>query len=280
MLTFSEQYLEAILLCLVMIEVSISIIALMHNWKCIPPSPRLVCVETNPGPSSHNKNKNKNKNNNKHQKHSNRPLKTVSVTTGRVEDILSHSVMDPCTFPKRLGIGQVFNVNQSYENLTWITSSTTVPTYQNMVFQLSNVSNVTALVGLFDQYRVKMIEVTLLPQNNNATNTATLGNGLFHSVIDYDNQTNLTSIAGANEYENCVVSEGMIAHRRTFVPRLAIAAYGSGAFTSFANEQDTWLDCANQSIPHYGVKAAWTATGYQQSYDMYVRAWLQFRCVI
>jgi hypothetical protein len=108
---------------------------------------------------------------------------------------------------------------------------------------------------VWDQYRIDAVRMTITAQNNAVglvTNSTTALTALY-TVIDYDNSTNLGSIATARQYSNCAVLEPGKSLIRTFQPRVAIGAY-SGAFTSFANMTPPWIDCSSASVNHYGIK--------------------------
>jgi len=62
----------------------------------------------------------------------------------------------------------------------------------------------TALVNLFDQYRVTHVRVTIFPQPYNETSTITARE--FYLVVDYDSTTAApTGVATALEYDTCRV---------------------------------------------------------------------------
>lgn len=152
----------------------------------------------------------------------------------------------------------------------------------NFQFNLANVSNATTFQNLFDQYRIDAIRMTIKPQNNAVglvTNSTTTLVPLY-VVIDYDNVSNLTTVASALAYQNCVVLEPGESVVRDFQPRIAMAAY-SGAFTSFANVEPMWIDSASPSVQHYGVKflipGVAAAQTILQSWDITFEYYLSFK---
>jgi hypothetical protein len=122
-----------------------------------------------------------------------------------------------------------------------------------------------------------MLEISYIPRSN--SNTALTSNeGLFTTVIDYDDATALSTQAQALDYSSALTCEGYLSQRRVFVPHIAVAAY-SGTFTSFANEEAPWIDSSSNSVQHYGLKTAWTASTSVCTYDLLIRGWFQFRNV-
>jgi len=169
-----------------------------------------------------------------------------------------------------------YKMTQSLEALNTLASSTTLETFTANLFRLSNLANDASFQAVFDQYRITEIEFYIIPntKNLNTSNDA----GLMTSVIDYDDATNLTSVALANCYPNAIVTPGTLGHYHRFVPHIAVAAY-SGAFTSFTNVAPQWIDIASDSVQHFGVKTAWTATSVIMSYNIDVRYHFEFRNV-
>jgi len=109
--------------------------------------------------------------------------------------------------------------------------------------------------GQWDQYKLLAIRFTIVPDQNAVglfTNATTSYTPLY-CVLDYDDSTNLGSVGAAEAYNNCVVLGAGESCERLFQPRIAVAAY-SGAFSSFANMADQWIDAASTGVQHFGIK--------------------------
>jgi hypothetical protein len=109
--------------------------------------------------------------------------------------------------------------------------------------------------GNFDQYKIMAIRFTIVPDQNAVglfTNSTTAYTPLY-CVIDYDDSTNLGSVANAEGYSNCIVLGAGESCERTFKPRCALSAY-TGSFGGFANMSDQWIDAASTTVQHYGIK--------------------------
>jgi len=169
-----------------------------------------------------------------------------------------------------------YGVIQTTATPVTITSSAVATTYGNVNFILNLLDQYSSFTSVFDQYRIRMAEVAFRPRTIPllaATNT-----GLFATVLDFDDGNNLTTFAQAEDYENAMIGKGDEPQRRTLIPHAALAAY-SGAFTSFANVQDMWIDAASSGVVHYGIKTAWTQTDVAYTTDITVRYWVEFRNV-
>jgi hypothetical protein len=166
-----------------------------------------------------------------------------------------------------------------------LTASSSAVVTSSLVPNLNNSDNVSAFQALFDQYRFVAVRVNIIPQNNaiGLVTNSTTSLVDFYSVIDYDNSTALGAPTNARQYESCMVQGPGESAMRVFQPRMAISAY-SGAFTSFANSQPTWIDCASPGVLHYGMKIiipqATAAQTQLQSWEVNVEYFVQFRSVI
>jgi hypothetical protein len=174
-------------------------------------------------------------------------------------------------------INKTFKLVQTAPQLVTITSSAAMATFSFVNFTFSLMDNVAAWQTVFDQYRVPLLQISFRPRATfESANTA--NTGTFVTVVDVDDSTALTTIAGAMDYATAVVGRGLDAQTRTFVPHAAIAAY-SGAFTSYANIKSPWIDCASPGVFHYGVKTAWSITDAAYIIDVTTRVVLEFRNV-
>jgi len=167
---------------------------------------------------------------------------------------------------------QIFTVPQEVFLRSWLTTSNAVSTFAGLAFTVGSLDQIGSLTALFDQYRIALVECWINPQLGPIQ---TPGNE-FASVIDYDDNTALTTFPQALDYVNCVASNGSCAHFRKFVPHAAVAMY-SGTFTSFGNETAPWCDAASTGIQHYGLKVASTLGATAITYDLMYRLTTQWR---
>jgi hypothetical protein len=178
-------------------------------------------------------------------------------------------------FPSRMIFdNQVYNIIQTVQKGN-ITSSTTLSTFTALNFQLNDLDQAASLSAIFDQYKIKMIEVEFIPGQNSQT-SATGTTGLFATVVDYDDAAAVATMGALFDYTNCISDAGFNKQRRTFHPHAALAAY-SGAFSSYANIESPWIDMNSLTVQHYGIKTGWTATPSVSIITVVVRYWIQCR---
>jgi hypothetical protein len=143
---------------------------------------------------------------------------------------------------------------QSQVSATFTTTSTVAVTLPTKVFSLADLPNASTLTAVFDQYRIKLVEIWLTPAATQSTPGAP-EIGYWTSVVDLDDG------AAAGNYNAVAVKPGaiqspiLVGHYHGFRPKFAQAVY-SGAFTSFAQGGDGWVDCSSPTVQFYGVKAA------------------------
>jgi len=122
-------------------------------------------------------------------------------------------------------------------------------------FRLSNFPDYVEFTSLFDAYRIVQVELTFIPIAGAATANVGGYYGEIYSVIDYDDSNTLGTISAAQEYNTLQVNVAGKMFTRVLNPRIAIASF-SGAFTSYAQLNNAWIDAASPDVYHYGLKVA------------------------
>jgi hypothetical protein len=122
-------------------------------------------------------------------------------------------------------------------------------------FTLAQTAGYTELTSLFDTYRIRSITVTFMFSANTSEAGATYALPNLIWAIDKDDATALGGVANFMEYENRGVARLDKPVSITFQPLPATALY-NGAFSAYGRAQNVWIDCANASVQHYGIKWA------------------------
>jgi hypothetical protein len=113
---------------------------------------------------------------------------------------------------------------------------------------LSSFPTATLFAGLFDAYMIKAVKimfqgVSTIPSSGNYAP--------FTTAIDYDDAS--ASVNLSDRDTSMTVPAGKY-FERIFVPRVAVALYGGATFSAFGQMTNEWIDTANPSVPHYGLK--------------------------
>lgn len=178
--------------------------------------------------------------------------------------------------------GQITSINSRF------IQQVNVPTYNGVYFKLSDLPNYAEFTALFDQYRITRISISFLPMSNcnilSAITSSDTGNpGIFGTVLDFDDANAPTTLAELQQYQTFSYQPAVTrrVHRRSFKPRIASAVY-AGAFTSFANMKDIWIDVASPNVQYYGLKYymdQYDAITTPQIYQVMATYYVQFRQV-
>jgi hypothetical protein len=153
-----------------------------------------------------------------------------------------------------LGTGMVRSFVRAFDFDTLLVSGVTVNSYdQSLGISLAAFPSSGEFTALFDQYRIREVEVRFISPYKTQQLAAT-PYLMLHTVNDYDDYTAvIPNVMQENEtYRQECLSYGRDLTRR-FVPKVAMAAY-SGAFTSYANVSDQWIDCGSPNVQYYGLK--------------------------
>lgn len=128
---------------------------------------------------------------------------------------------------------------------------------QNLVYQfkLSDLPNSTELTNLYDQYKIKSINLKIVP--NYAVNT--VGGGVsvppVHSVLDFSDATALTGITDYMQYSTYKMTRGLSMHKRFLYPRqLEYALDQTTGTSALADVSNKWVRSESPNINHLGCK--------------------------
>lgn len=158
------------------------------------------------------------------------------------------------------------------------TAGTTV--FDAGAFRLSSLPDASDFTALYDQYRIKAIRWQLMPRGNSSDlGTAGAQQTRLFSVIDYDDGVIPTTINQLCQYQNLKVTSTTQQHVRYFKPMIRREINNGGGGT--ANEPArAWLDVANSTVDHLGVKLALQGpVSGTITYDVLVTYYLAFKNV-
>lgn len=154
-------------------------------------------------------------------------------------------------------------------------------------FQLDQFSGYADLAAVFDAYRLTKVSVEFFPRSNThnlaITATATTQNcPPIVTVIDYDDSNTPSSMTELEQFTTYKVHESFRPFKVTFRPRPALALYAGGVTPGYAQASpDTWIDCANDDVAHYGLKwGVFNGSASQTSFQAWkvvVTGWFEFR---
>jgi hypothetical protein len=168
----------------------------------------------------------------------------------------------------------IITVNMRYTSAAFLSSSTISAVYSGTSFVISSFSDYAQYLGLFDQYKIDMIEAWLEPVVSQSTISSNTGE--LYSAVDLDDANPPTSLTSVEGKQTSLVTNGLDGHYHKWIPHVAVATY-SGAFNSYGNVSSTWIDSGSPNVQHYGLKVGITPTAANTVYSLTVRAVVSFK---
>ncbi len=146
-------------------------------------------------------------------------------------------------------------------------------------FQLDQCQKYSDFVDLFDQYRIRLVELFgttgNIPQNPSTTDSTSE----LLVAIDFDDDTVPTAVTDLYNYETVqVVSPGQHFSRR-FRPQVIATVLDNAAAPADAVSSGLWIDLNSPDVPYYGWKVACTASGTTSvtRWNLWARLHVEFR---
>lgn len=145
---------------------------------------------------------------------------------------------------------QIFWVTDTAEVSTNYTSGGSV--FNAQTFQISDYFTLSSFAALFDQYCIYAVDCNFTFEIANSGVTP----GTFGTAIDFDSAsvpTNYGTLENYQSYQATPITQGGTI-KRLVKPCVTPFVFQSGTLvTSFAVARQ-WIDCADTSVPHYGIK--------------------------
>lgn len=128
-------------------------------------------------------------------------------------------------------------------------------------FTISNLPNFNEFTQLYDQYKIMEVKVKIIPQyivNTDDISTSRRVLQLYY-IRDHDDADITTLGYDNNEnpwLENSKVKKMMLNRPITITvkPSILTQVYETLTSTGYSPKYDQWLDCNDQTVPHYGLK--------------------------
>jgi len=148
---------------------------------------------------------------------------------------------------------QVFTIVQTTGN--GIIQQASTAQFNSLKFYFGQLTQYSQLANVFDQYRIDEVQVTFRPMflSTQVSGSTTFYIPQLYVVVDYDDAATPSSVASLQAYANCNSSMYETVNVR-FAPHVALGAYASSAFSSYANTGPMWIDMTSTGVEHYGVK--------------------------
>lgn len=178
-------------------------------------------------------------------------------------------------------------------NAATATATTIAGTY---ALSLDSVSAHGEFTSLYDQYMIRAVKLSFVPSGNSyMTSTVSgiatpVGFSRFNSVIDYNDSSVPANENEMLQYQSLKTTPGYKTHTRYFKPKVQQTIADNdvtGTVVNGAPKGNCWLDCANPSVDHLGLKVFCAApinsvsasTSVSITYSVYATFYLAFKNV-
>lgn len=145
--------------------------------------------------------------------------------------------------------------------------------------QLNQVPNYTEFTNLYDMYRINGVRWRISPRANSAEVGTNQGLVKLFTAVDYDDIVT-PSLTDILQYQSLKVTRTDRDHVRYVKPTISQAVYQTAVGTGYGSTRG-WIDCANPTVAHYGLKylLQQLPAGNQQ-FDVQVTYYLSFKNVV
>lgn len=152
---------------------------------------------------------------------------------------------------------------------------------QAIDFQLNRVPNYTEFTGLYDQYCIKGVKVTLIPRFTELSlGAAQIGN--VWSVLDYDDNATPATVSQLLQYQNLKRTQMNKIHSRYLKPAISQATFAPAGVVAYTVAKNKWIDVTYDTTTHFGVKLWFDGIPAASSpviFDATVKYYLAFKNV-
>jgi len=175
----------------------------------------------------------------------------------------------PVNVPKQVSNQIVYDVVKLNQTITAING--VVET--NYAYSLGSHPQSASWAALFDQWCIPQFSVTFY-SNMSVSSAATTPQ--FYTAIDFDNNTNITTLANIEDFSTCAVwniGANNPEHTRSVKPCIKITA----ATTNNDAIARNWCDSAVPAIPWYGIRSMLNSNATTYSVTSVATVWYAFR---
>lgn len=139
--------------------------------------------------------------------------------------------------------------------------------YNAINFQLNDITSAAELTSLYDEYCITKIVCEFIPRAGALSDTIAGAYGNvdqqygavqpFMTVIDYDDSNAPANRTELLQYQTAKYTKPTAKHVRVLSPKIAVQTYKIPVSSGYSAKSRQWIDCADNTVPHYGIKWAW-----------------------
>lgn len=177
----------------------------------------------------------------------------------------------------------VHHFKRAFSGGITIPSTAATTQYFAYTFSLSQIVNASEFTSLFDQYRINRIVMRFRLAVDTA-NYVGVPTGIVPRMfwfIDYDDATAPASLNEFRERPKCKQTT-LSAYKPTivkFTPAVLVTGYESGVSSMYMPKFKQWIDIADPTTQHFGVKFAIDQFAENVTpFNVEIETWFYFSC--
>jgi hypothetical protein len=157
-----------------------------------------------------------------------------------------------------------------------ISVSATTVSETNFSFNLSQHPQASSWTALFDQWTIPQVSITF---SSALAPGSVTGPCLFHTALDFDNITNINTVAAIEDFSSCnsVAMQPQTRFVRSVRPASRAYSTSGGSGTNALIVGPQWVDAAVPGVPFFGIRTIASSAGAAYSIDATVTIWFCFR---
>jgi len=164
---------------------------------------------------------------------------------------------------------------------TPITLDPANPVAGALTFNLGQLPDSTEFTDLFNEYKINLIKIKIMPQFNsvNALTTDQISIGRIYSCVDPRDATAPGSLDDVLQYQNMKHSPIWRGHTRLIKPSVPMIADTPASTLGTFPRYSPWIVTNNATVPHYALKF-WVdeCPNLEANTDLKVLATFYFAC--
>ncbi len=170
----------------------------------------------------------------------------------------------------------VSGTGAAYSATTGAITGTTNNVFWSLYFRLADLTQASTEFGpMFDQYKIAEVKVHLHPQMRvNYQGAAGVFQSPVFTAVDYDDSSTPTNMGYIFEYQNVEIHDAYKPFTVSLKPRIAV-----NTGTGFVNQSSGWIDMADQTVMHYGLKGAFPWLSASSAWNIFVEYVILLRSV-
>jgi hypothetical protein len=146
----------------------------------------------------------------------------------------------------------------------------------NFSFNLSQHNESSSLTTLFDQWTIPQVSITF---ESALAPGSTTGPAQFHTALDFDNITNISTVAAIEDFPSCnsVAMQPQTRFVRSVKPSARSYSTSGGSGNNALIVGPQWVDCAVPGVPFFGIRTIGTSAGASYGINVTTLIWFCFR---